>query len=276
VAQGVEGKPAVVHCGDAQSGLLFGAEASTAVRPDGTFEFRNLVPGSYKLQTAVGSLIGSAVVNVGNSDVEGVSIPIRPFTEIAGRYRIEGEWAGRIGDTRLSFETPDEWFTARPTDDGTFSTNLPPGRYTVLLKVSSGESLYLKSARFGSIDVLTEGLTVGDSGRLQLDAVFSTEAGQITGTVVDADGKPVSGATAALVPETRLREQVGRFQSAAADQNGHFDLKGMAPGEYKVFAWEDVEPGMWFDTEFLKKYEAGAEPVTVQARQQSSVKVQAK
>jgi hypothetical protein len=45
------------------------------------------------------------------------------------------------------------------------------------------------------------------------------------------------------------------------------------PGEHRIFTWDDVEPGIWFDPEFLKKYEKAAEPVTIGARQAATVKV---
>ena len=49
----------------------------------------------------------------------------------------------------------------------------------------------------------------------------------------------------------------------SSDQNGHFDLKSIPPGDYKVFAWEDVEPGIWQDPEFLKDHEKNGQPLTI-------------
>jgi hypothetical protein len=66
---------------------------------------------------------------------------------------------------------------------------------------------------------------------------------------------------------------VDLFLTAATDQYGHYELPDVPPGEYKVFAWDDVEPGIWFDPEFLKKYEKSGETVTVRARQQETVRV---
>jgi len=39
------------------------------------------------------------------------------------------------------------------------------------------------------------------------------------------------------------------------DQYGHFDLRGLAPGKYKLFSWDGVEQGEWEDTDFLKDSE---------------------
>jgi hypothetical protein len=40
-------------------------------------------------------------------------------------------------------------------------------------------------------------------------------------------------------------------------------MKGIAPGEYKVFAWENVEFDAYKDPDFLRRYEDAGKPVTV-------------
>jgi hypothetical protein len=37
---------------------------------------------------------------------------------------------------------------------------------------------------------------------------------------------------------------------------GRYQLNGVAPGDYKLFAWERVEEGAWQDPQFLKLFEA--------------------
>ena len=76
-----------------------------------------------------------------------------------------------------------------------------------------------------------------------------------------------------LVPPPDLRERHDFFKRVTADQNGKFTFKGAAPAEYKIFAWDDVENGAWFDPAFLKDLEAKAEPVRVEAGGHQSVKV---
>ena len=96
-------------------------------------------------------------------------------------------------------------------------------------------------------------------------------SGSVAGVVQDAYDKPALGTTVVLVPEPRLRGRIDLFQSASTDQSGRYEFKGIPPGEYKVFAWDDVEPGIWHDPEVLRKYEKGGEPVTVRARQKESI-----
>jgi hypothetical protein len=39
------------------------------------------------------------------------------------------------------------------------------------------------------------------------------------------------------------------------DQNGHFEVKGLVPAEYRVYAWADIEEGAAEDEEFRRPYE---------------------
>ncbi len=39
------------------------------------------------------------------------------------------------------------------------------------------------------------------------------------------------------------------------DKSGQFQFRGLPPGEYRVLAWEDVDPGAWFNPAFLAVYE---------------------
>ena len=54
------------------------------------------------------------------------------------------------------------------------------------------------------------------------------------------------------------------FETTTTDQYGHYEFNPVPPGDYKLFAWGDPEPGSWFDPEFLKDFEKSGEPVMVQ------------
>jgi hypothetical protein len=44
-----------------------------------------------------------------------------------------------------------------------------------------------------------------------------------------------------------------------------------SPGNYKLFAWEDVEPEAWEDSDFLKDYEKLGEKVVLEPGARASV-----
>ena len=75
------------------------------------------------------------------------------------------------------------------------------------------------------------------------------------GTVMDADGLPLAGVTAVLVPEMSRRARFHLYKTAETDQYGHFEMRGIVPGDYKLFSWEEAEDGAWEDPDFLKPFE---------------------
>jgi hypothetical protein len=42
-----------------------------------------------------------------------------------------------------------------------------------------------------------------------------------------------------------------------------FSIRGVAPGNYGVIAWEDVEPGAWMTADSLKDLESRAVRVSI-------------
>ena len=51
------------------------------------------------------------------------------------------------------------------------------------------------------------------------------------------------------------------FNSQTTDQYGKYDLHGLAPGSYTIFAWTGIEQGRWEDAEFLRPQEDRGESV---------------
>ena len=79
--------------------------------------------------------------------------------------------------------------------------------------------------------------------------------------------KPAAGAIIVLVPEGEKRSRAYLFRQVETDQNGRFQMKTIPPGSYKLFAWDDVEDDIWFDTEFLKRFEDKGQSIAVKAKE---------
>jgi Polysaccharide lyase family 4, domain II len=73
--------------------------------------------------------------------------------------------------------------------------------------------------------------------------------------VLNGEQQAAPGATVVLVPEPKLRDRQDAYKTATSDQNGRFSLKNIGPGDYKLFAWEDIEPGIYMDADFLRPVE---------------------
>ena len=121
--------------------------------------------------------------------------------------------------------------------------------------------LYVKEIRFGSTDVLNDVMVVTGPTSDRLEVVFGQNAGKINGTVHADSQQFVSSAQVVLVPDKRDRHDL--YKLAIANPNGQFTFASVAPGSYKVFAWENVEQFSWFDPAFLTAFEGQGMPATV-------------
>ncbi len=55
--------------------------------------------------------------------------------------------------------------------------------------------------------------------------------------------------------------------------DGRFAIRGIAPGEYKLFAWDDIEPGAWQDPDLIKQVEGQGKSVSMREGAKESVQV---
>jgi hypothetical protein len=77
----------------------------------------------------------------------------------------------------------------------------------------------------------------------------------------------------ALIPALNRRGNLLLFKSISSDQEGRFSLRGVAPGEYTVLAWEDAEANATRNAEFLKEFETRGIPLKVREGITSDVNV---
>jgi hypothetical protein len=119
--------------------------------------------------------------------------------------------------------------------------------------------------RSANLDVLAAGLEIAGGSPAPLDVVLSPRAGQVTGTVLDPKTqKPAAMMTVVLVPQEKERRDRQEFyQTANTDFSGQFTFKSVTPGEYRVYAWEEAEYGVWMDPDFMKPLESQGEAVSV-------------
>jgi hypothetical protein len=83
--------------------------------------------------------------------------------------------------------------------------------------------------------VLESGIDVGTEPIRGIEVVVKSGAGSIQGKTI-SESKTVAAANVALVPATR-RDNLSLYRATTSDAEGRFLIEGIAPGDYKLFAW---------------------------------------
>jgi len=249
------------------------------VTPDtGAFDIV-LLPGTHTLTAGSAGGTGYAVVRVGDTDVENVTILTNPGFNITGRMTIEGR-SGNTADLaglRISLLRNGPQFQRMPAPPS-YSSPLSNGSFTLdggigdfrvnaapILNLSPSrfpetvppvlQNAYVKSIRLGNVDVLNAGLHLERAPEVPLEIVLGTNPGIIEGSAGASDISVV------LLPDVRRRTDL--YRTTTSDTAGRYHFDKVPPGDYKLFAWSEVEDGAWYDAEFMRNYENRGKPVHI-------------
>jgi hypothetical protein len=174
----------------------------------------------------------------------------------------------RLGSLRLTF-TPSEPGPGNQgrngqtqiADDGTFQATLAADAYLV---EAGGlpDGYYLKSVKLAGREMPDATLDLNYGGG-QVDVVLAPAAGDLTGTVQNARGEPAASVQVTAVPVSgSLRRDMNKL--VTTDASGNFTLHGLPPGDYKIFAWEQVDANAWMDRDYRQPFENLAASAKVQ------------
>jgi hypothetical protein len=246
----------------------------------GRFEVSGALPGSYFLVATarlgpsddIKVMGGRTPVDVGNADLENLVVTLRPAIDIAGTVTVEGRADGLPRDFHpvVTLQSRRDGFL--PGMSQTYASfrngtqfdfdRVIEGDYQVLWQ-DLPPDMYLKSVKLGPADALNGMVRIDSRTTDQFQIVLGADAGTLEGVVVDSNRSPVPGARVALLPDVARRQRADLFKSTTSDESGRFRLQGIPPGNYSLFAWEDIENGLWQDPEFIRRNEASGKPVRI-------------
>jgi hypothetical protein len=211
---------------------------------------------------------------VRGSDLDNVRISVTRGFDILGTVSFEGSRTAadalrsalslNLSPTIPEIPVPT---TIRTSSNGTFAIEkVAAGNYRVevlpILTVPPSslmppalENMFVKSIKMDGKDILNDGLHVESATRGMMQIVVSMNGGAIQGRVVDSTGKGVANVKTVAVPQPSRRKRGDLYKYVSTDDDGRFQLTGLAPGDYKLFAFERVEEGAWQDPEFIKLFE---------------------
>ena len=240
--------------------------------PGGGRAIRPLGPQS----TAV-RLWGSIDVPVDGRNLTNVIVTLQQGLTVSGRVSFQGTTQQPPADmTRLRVNlmpadagaAPGIMMNAAGTVDasGKFTiASVVPGLYRFGAG-GAGNGWFLESAVIDGQDSLDVPFEV-KPGSSPSNAVitFTDRQSQLTGTITNQRGQPAPEQTLILysaderfwVPQSR------RIRSTRPSTDGVFTFTGLPPGDYKLVAMVDVEPGAWFDPAFLQQIDPASTRITI-------------
>jgi len=255
-----------------------------------TFELQNVSPGDYYVQVQIQTAQAArargnfpidatpsaqAPIHVVDADIDGVVLNVTTGITLNGRIVVEGQPISSVPDVQqmsLAFNpteslpigggNPAGTFAAA---DGTFQVRgLREGEYRVsprTLGLLSSFGFYIKSIQYGGDDILAKPFKVSGTVPATFEVILKRGGGQIGGNVTDTRLEPVTGIRVFAIPAQR--ERLFDYNYAFTDQNGHYTLNSVTPGDYQIFSWESIDNGAYFDPEFLNQYESRGKLVHV-------------
>ena len=259
----------------------------------GAYTIHGVLPGSYYLFATGGdsspgissqvrivtnsqpsrvALAATLTLDVGKSNIDGLRIQMAPAANLSGRVVFDGASTSSGTPPRLSvvlvrdpeLQGAPSPVTAIVGSNNAFTLNgIGIGDYRINIP-QLPQNNYLKSIRLGAVDVLKDGLHFTGTSSESLDIVIGQNAGVLNGTLLDEKRNPFSNATIALLPEFGQRSQrLDLYKTTSSGSDGKFHFDGITPGNYTVFAWEDVQSGNWYDPDFIKNFEFRGTPVQI-------------
>jgi protocatechuate 3,4-dioxygenase beta subunit len=268
------------------------------VDKDSSFDLGPIVPGKYTIiamqPQSEGTVTGSKEVVVSSTDVTGINLSLHTgSTQVRGVIRAEGD--SKLDYSKLYVvlmpaadtdpESADivEGFgngagSAEVAKDGSFKLDVEPSTkpYQVVLSARGPglEDWFTSKILFAGKDVVESGLKITSAEQRTVEVLVSDKGALIEGTVLDGEKKPFPNAEVMALPsDPKLRRRYALLQTTA-DQQGHFKLRGVRPGEYIAFALEDPQEQPFMEDIFLKQNSAQVQTVKAEAGAKQKLELQ--
>jgi hypothetical protein len=251
---------------------------TSSVTPDGEFSMA-VVPGEYTLVAQNPNGATMKHVTVGESDVSGIELVLVKGARVSGRVLFDDGTpsSARVFVGASSTEAPDAVAmmgaaggsgatSVLVKPDGSFTLTGLFGRRELTVNTRSVAGWHVKSITAGGRDLLDVPLEfAGGEDLRDVVIVLTQRTTELTGTVSDANGRPVSGVSVLVFSDDR-RRLPGRARWVRPDTLGQFTAEGLPVGDYLVALAEDVDDREWSTAAFLERYRADAVRVTLTDR----------
>jgi len=250
----------------------------------GKFQIRGLAAGAYNMNSWVqesnpdggASLaFASSPIDIYGQDLTGLSLDIYPTVRVNGTLTVDGhapqQTVARVGvqvDGPLAKAGVYQGLAARAvvadSQSGSFMIPaVPTGHFRIQMGQGLPADLYVADIRQRDLSIFDIGFDVGKESPSPVQVLLRSGARTVEGTIRDSAGKPLAGVTAVIVPPQSRRQNRLLYRTAVSDSSGHFKIAGIAPGDYFIFAWQNMPEGAYFNEWFLSRYEDAGKKVSL-------------
>jgi hypothetical protein len=238
---------------------------------------------------AAPTLWASMAVSVGDADVAGFTVPLRPGVRVSGRLAFDGTGtpppltqfrripilldragAGGMGSGGAAAFGGARGDGGQFDDGGQFSTyGVIPGKYFVRVPFSV-DGWTLKSATLGGRDLADVPLTIESSDVTGVILTFSDRVSDLSGTVRGDQGNADPEASVVVFPAdpgtwTDFGSAPRRIRSARTGKDGGYKLTGLPAGDYLAVAVRGDIGMDWQNPSFLETVSRAATKITIAA-----------
>jgi len=241
--------------------------------------FGNVPPGSYEaiftgLQADKSMGYARQHIEVSNADVDGGMIEFVPGAAITGTVRVEGGAIPGLAELSIHLQSDYRDLTefnpsAAFHSDGSFAfAEAAPLVYRLWIDRTAG--LYLKSVRLGDRPLAQPRIDATE--KLEpLTIVLGADTGELEGAVENSKGGPAVRARVDAISTDRPEFN----RSAFSDETGRYKIADLPPGQYKIFAWENVPAGAPQDPDFRKPFNKQSASVSIGPKGRANLKITA-
>jgi protocatechuate 3,4-dioxygenase beta subunit len=148
-------------------------------------------------------------------------------------------------------------------------TYLPPGSYELKFQ-SLPADVYVASARSSEHDFLTGKVEI--RAETDLKIMLGTPGASVAGNVRSPGGEQIANAAVVLIPDAS-HGVAFRYRSTTSDMNGRFEVRGIAPGIYHLFAWPDIDGAAYRNADFMKRFEGKGIEIRIEGEERRTVDV---
>ena len=231
----------------------------TSPKNSGVLSLTSVASGQYEIlisnrSDASKMYYGRATIDVGSSSVD-QDVVVQPGAKVKGRILQQNEDGSRSdAPASVQCRLRSKFDISNCADAGVVPG---PQEFELGLPMDT----YVLSAKSGDKNLLTEEFNV--TGDTEMEIVLATPGSILEGTVRNADSDKLPDAVVVLVPDPPYRQTSLRYRSVITDRNGRFEIHGIAPGSYKLFAWSELEGFAYRNSEFMKEFENRGTPVEI-------------